>query len=54
MKNFKAWHMTPFGKIKVEFDKDKIYLELPEGITADFKYGDISKCLSVGTYVFER
>lgn len=54
MKKFKAWHMTPFGKIEVKFDKDKIYIELPSGITADFKYGNISENLSAGTYVFKR
>ncbi len=42
---FSAWHITPYGKLAVEY-KDSIFnITIPEGCTADFKFRNIERKL---------
>ena len=54
IKNFKAWHMTPHGKLEIVWDEEKINIEIPKDSTATFRYKSIVQELSGGKYTFKR
>lgn len=52
--SFRAWHATPFGKLEVSWDRNSLFVEIPEGVTASFRYGGQERTLSYGCYQFSR
>lgn len=54
IKNFKAYHITPYGKLLISWDESKITVEVPEDATASFIYNDYRQELSGGEYTFLR
>ena len=45
--NFRAWHITPYGKLEIEKTDDKLKITLPEGCTADLNLrGQIQRITS--------
>ena len=50
IKRFKAWHMTPYGKLSLSWDENIISIEIPEKTTATFRFGSIEKNLNAGTF----
>lgn len=51
---FKAWHQTPYGKLEVMIDRQKIKIIIPHSATAEFKYNNYNKIIKGGEYVFDR
>lgn len=49
IKHFCAWHMTPMGKIQVEWDEENLRITLPQGCTATVKGHDLCQIITQDT-----
>lgn len=54
LKNFSAYHNTPYGRLSVSWNEKEVAVEIPEGTVATFEYKDTKKELSAGKYTFKR
>lgn len=54
IKNFRAWHITPYGKLEISWDEKEIKVLIPENTTATFNYEGKNENLSGGSYTFSR
>ena len=54
IRNFRAYHETPFGHLEISWNEKEINIIIPDASTASFSYKDINKELTGGTYTFER
>lgn len=51
---FQAWHRTPAGLLKSEWDEKTLTVTVPEGTVADFTYGTTTCVLTPGVHSFAR
>ncbi|MGG1518638.1 family 78 glycoside hydrolase catalytic domain [Paenibacillus oryzisoli] len=54
IRNFRAWHNTPFGKLELAWDEREITVSIPEGSSATLTLGQRSEELGAGRHTFPR
>lgn len=54
IREFRAWHQTPYGRLEISWDKENIRLMIPEGVSATFVFEDTTKELASGEYTLKK
>ena len=50
VKRFRAWHMTPYGKLEIAWNTELITISLPKFTSASFSYGNLQLELEEGIH----